>query len=116
MKKASVLCFALDVNIKKKQESGHRLVKVDLRISNLKGIFSVMLITHVVVQQAKHKKYELLYSLRTYIRFFTVNVNFYNHHVHHLKKLTEPGRALEVYIFAYTKGGVLFKSVVLVVA
>lgn len=33
MKEASVLCFALDVNVKKKQkqESGHRLFKVALR-------------------------------------------------------------------------------------
>lgn len=56
-KKASVLCFGLDVNIKKKkQESGHRFVKVDLRISNVKGIVSLMVIKHCVVQQGKHKR------------------------------------------------------------
>lgn len=58
MKKASVLCFALDVNIKKKkkQESGHRLVKVDLSVSDVKGIVSLMLIKHCAVQQGKHKR------------------------------------------------------------
>lgn len=57
-KKASVLCFALDVNIKKKkkEESGHWLVKVDLRISDVNGIASLMLIKHCVVQQGKHKQ------------------------------------------------------------
>lgn len=29
-----------------------------------------MLITHVIVQQAKHEKNELFYSLRTNISFF----------------------------------------------